>query len=78
MNRLTFISVVGVEPTQVLPHMNLNHARLPISPHRGFPNPFTAFALVPEVGATIPPGEDRASHPQVGNTPQKTLLFPNQ
>ena len=27
--------------------------------------------LAPEVGATIPPGEDRASHPQVG----KSLLI---
>ena len=44
----------------------------------GFPNLLPAFALAPEVGATIPPGEDRASHPQVGNTPQKTLVLPNQ
>jgi hypothetical protein len=32
-----YVRATGVEPARVLPHMNLNHARLPISPRSDFP-----------------------------------------
>lgn len=52
----------GVEPSRVLPHMNLNHARLPISPRSDIPNLFDSFALSPERDVMFHPVGQRARH----------------